>query len=113
MYPKLFPSPELILIADIKYIMHPDLSDDEVGENKEARMTFSMVGSANIVTKNDPLLWDIGDPCDLNNYLPDSGATQHMTPHLADLIDMEEGQNLGIEVANGHVIKFTTTEGSE
>jgi hypothetical protein len=36
-----------------------------------------------------------------------------MTPHLADLIDMEEGQNLGIEVANGHVIKFTTTEGSE
>jgi hypothetical protein len=31
--------------------MHPDLSDDEVGENKEARMTFSMVGSANIVKK--------------------------------------------------------------
>ena len=46
----------------------------------------------------------------MNNYLPDSGATQHMTPRLADLTDTVEGQNLGVEVANGHVIKCTTTE---
>jgi len=32
-----------------------------------------------------------------------------MTPRLADLTDTVEGQNLGVEVANGHVIKCTTT----
>jgi hypothetical protein len=33
----------------------------------------------------DPSVVEIGDPSNLNNYLPDSGATQHMTPRLADL----------------------------
>jgi hypothetical protein len=32
-----------------------------------------------------------------------------MTPHLANLVDLVEGQNLGVEVADGHVIKSTTT----
>jgi len=58
-------------------------------------------GKANVIRKKDPTISDIGDPADLNNYLPDSGATQHMTPHLADLTDTVEGQNLGVEVANG------------
>jgi hypothetical protein len=39
---------------------------------------------------------EIGEPCDLSNLLPDSGATQ-------------EGQNLGVEAADGHIIKCSTT----
>jgi len=66
-------------------------------------------GKANVIRKKDPTISDIGDPADLNNYLPDSGATQHMTPRLADLTDTVEGQNLGVEVANGHEIKCATT----
>jgi hypothetical protein len=52
---------------------------------------------------------EIGDPCNLNHYLPDSGASQHMTPHLADLINVVEGQRLGVEVADGRIIKCSTT----
>ncbi len=59
--------------------------------------------------KSDPTIAEIGDPSNLNNYLPDSGATQHMTPRLADLMDAVEGQNLGVEEADGHVIKCSTT----
>jgi len=57
----------------------------------------------------DPTIQELGDPRNLNNYLPDSGATQHMTPRLADLADTVEGQKLGVEVADGHIIKCTTT----
>jgi hypothetical protein len=57
----------------------------------------------------DPTIEEIGDPSNLQNYLPDSGATQHMTPHLSDLIDMVEGQNLGVEAADGHVIRCSVT----
>eukprot|EP00590_Aulacoseira_subarctica_P006147 CAMPEP_0172417890 /NCGR_PEP_ID=MMETSP1064-20121228/4386_1 /TAXON_ID=202472 /ORGANISM="Aulacoseira subarctica , Strain CCAP 1002/5" /LENGTH=67 /DNA_ID=CAMNT_0013156457 /DNA_START=43 /DNA_END=242 /DNA_ORIENTATION=+ len=32
-----------------------------------------------------------------------------MTPRRADLFDVVEGQNLGVEVADGHIIKCTTT----
>jgi hypothetical protein len=32
-----------------------------------------------------------------------------MTPHQADLFDVVEGQNLGVEVANGHVIRCSVT----
>jgi hypothetical protein len=46
----------------------------------------------------------IGDPRNLNNYLPDSGATQHMTPRLEDLMEVVEGQKLGVEVADGHIM---------
>jgi len=49
-------------------------------------------GNIKILKIKDPSIETIGDPSNLNNYLPDSGATQHMTPHLADLIDMVEGQ---------------------
>jgi hypothetical protein len=57
----------------------------------------------------DPSIEEIGDPRNLNNYLPDSGATQHMTPRLADLQNTVEGQKLVVEVANGHIIKCSTT----
>ena len=33
-----------------------------------------------------------------------------MSPHLADMYDMEEGQKLGVEVADGHIIRVTKTE---
>ncbi len=46
-----------------------------------------VTAAANAVKWRNPELTHIGDPRDLNNYLPDSGATQHMTPHLADLHD--------------------------
>jgi len=32
-----------------------------------------------------------------------------MTPHRADLFDVVEGQNLGVEVVDGHVIKCSVT----
>jgi hypothetical protein len=54
----------------------------------------------------DPSLDEIGDPANLNNYLPDSGATQHMTPRREDLYDAVEGQNLGVEVADGYIIRL-------
>jgi len=52
----------------------------------------------------DPSVAEIGDPSNLNNYLPDSGATQHMTP-----LDVVEGQNLGVEVVDGHLIRCSIT----
>jgi hypothetical protein len=61
------------------------------------------------IRTSDPSVEEIGVPCNLNNYLPDSGATQHMTPRLVDLFDLVEGQNLGVEVADGHVIKCSIT----
>jgi hypothetical protein len=61
------------------------------------------------VRHQDPSITELGDPCNLNNYLPDSGATQHMTPRSADLINVVEGQNLGVGVADGHIIKCSTT----
>jgi len=59
-------------------------SDEEDAQHTEsARMAIS--GPANTlvfaVRKKDPTIEEIGDPCDLGNFLPDSGATQHMTPH--------------------------------
>jgi hypothetical protein len=66
-------------------------------------------GKLKMIKYKDPSIEEIGDPKNLNNYLPDSGATQHMTPRLADLIDTVEGQQLGVEVADGHIIKCSVT----
>jgi len=90
----------------LEYLIHPDDSDEEY---EQAFMAINQVEKEYIVKKRDPSISEIGDPRDLNNYLPDSGATQHMTPRLADLVEVVEGQNLGVEVAKGHVIKCTTT----
>ncbi len=59
---------------------------------------------ANYSRVTDPSLDEIGDPHNLTNWLMDSGATAHMTPRFADLEDVEEGLNLGVEVADGHVV---------
>jgi len=74
-----------------------------------ALQTVSQPGFGYAVMVKDPSLDDIGDLADLNNYLPDSGATQHMTPRQEDLYDAVEGQRLGVEVADGHVICCSTT----
>jgi len=89
----------------------PDEEKDDSAPQESARMAIATTstGSAFAVRKKDPSLEDIGDPCDLGNFLPDSGATQHMTPRRADLLDVVEGQNLGVEVADGHVIKCSIT----
>jgi len=62
-----------------------------------------------LIKSKDPTIELLGDPRNLNNFLPDSGATQHMTPCLADLEDVVEGKKLGVEVADGHMIKCSIT----
>ena len=57
----------------------------------------------------DPNLEELGNPANLNNYVPDSGASQHMTPRLDDLENITVGQNLGVALADGHLIHVTTT----
>ncbi len=71
--------------------------------------TITNTATANAIRRRDPSISEIGDPGNLNNYLPDSGAMQHMTPRHADLYDVVEGQNLGVEVADGHIIKCSST----
>jgi hypothetical protein len=63
---------------------------------------------SNAVHIKDPSLEEIGAPANLNNYLPDSGATQLLTPCREDLFDAVEGQNLGVEAADGHIIQCST-----
>jgi hypothetical protein len=72
-------------------------------------MATTTTESAFAIRKRDPSLTELGDPGNLINYLPGSGATQHMTPRRADLFDEVEGQNLGVEVADGHIIKCSVT----
>jgi hypothetical protein len=74
-----------------------------------ASTSTSATVQANLMHSPDPSIATIGDPSNLYNYLPDSGATRHMTPRLADLQDVVGGQKLGVEVADGHVIKCSST----
>jgi hypothetical protein len=39
--------------------------------------------------------------------MPDTGASSHSTPCLLDLQEVEEGLDLGVEVADGHIVKCT------
>jgi hypothetical protein len=55
----------------------------------------------------DPDVETIGDPKSLFNFVPNTGASKHMTPRLANLFDVEEGLDLSVEVADGHIIKCT------
>jgi len=105
-YPFNYLGPSIISMGNLEYLIHPDDSDEEY---EQAFMAINQVETANIARKRDPSISEIGDPRDLDNYLPDSGATQHMTPRLADLVEVVEGQNLGVEVADGQTIKSTTT----
>jgi translation initiation factor IF-1 len=98
--------PTLISMGETEYLIHPTDPDKEF---EKAFIAISQTAVAHVVRKRDPTVKEIGDPRDLNNYLPDSGATQHMTPRLADLEEAVKGQNLSVEVADGHVIKCSTT----
>jgi len=55
----------------------------------------------------DPLYEFIGIGSDLRNWMPDTGASSHFTPCLLDLQEVEEGLDLGVEVADGHIVKCT------
>jgi hypothetical protein len=55
----------------------------------------------------DPLYHYIGTGSDLRNWMPDTGASSHFAPCLLDLQEVEEGLNLGVEVADGHTVKCT------
>jgi hypothetical protein len=64
---------------------------------------------ANAVKQKDLTIEQIGDPKNLQNYLRDLGAMQHMTPRLVDLEDAMEGRHLGVDVVDGHIIKCSAT----
>jgi hypothetical protein len=36
----------------------------------------------------------------------DTGASSHFTPYLLDLKEVEEGLDLGVELADGHIVKY-------
>jgi hypothetical protein len=76
---------------------------------EEAFAAITGTASALAVRRKDPATAEIGESYDLANFLPDSGATQHMTHCQADLFDVVERQNLGVKVADGHVTKCSTT----
>jgi hypothetical protein len=83
--------------------------DDDEMDIASANMAINTTASAFAIRRKDPGLAELGDPGNLSNYLPDSGATQHMTPRRADLFGEVEGQHLGVEVADGHIIKCSIT----
>jgi hypothetical protein len=92
------------------HVQKSDNSTSSIVEMEEALPAIATnYAQANAVCKKDPSTDTIGDPCDLENFLPDSGATQHMTPRRADLFNVVEGQNLGVKAADGHVIRCSVT----
>jgi hypothetical protein len=77
------------------------MSDDtDTSSSIFALMAISTTAKAHAVRKCDLEITEIGDPRDLNKHLPNSDATQHVNLHLADLYDMVEEHNLGMEVAD-------------
>jgi hypothetical protein len=57
--------------------------------------------------KLDPTLNTIGIGSDLRNWIPDTGASSHFTPCLSDMKEVEEVLDLGLEVADGHIVQCT------
>jgi hypothetical protein len=55
----------------------------------------------------DPPLNTIGIGSDLRNWMPDTGASSHFTPCLSDMKEVEEGLDLGVEVADGRIVQCT------
>ncbi len=53
----------------------------------------------------DPPFQYIGIESDLRNWMPDTGASSHFTSCLWDLKEVEVGLDLGVEVADGHIVK--------
>jgi hypothetical protein len=58
----------------------------------------------------DPPLRSIGIGHDMRNWVPDTGASSHFTPCLSDMMEVEEGFDLGVQVADGHIVKCTARE---
>jgi hypothetical protein len=98
MYPVIHDTPILVHDGENTYITYERSRPTDIVEN--ANMAITTTATALAIHKKDPSLAEIGNPGNLSNYLPDSGATQHMTPRRADLFDKVEGQNLGVEVAD-------------
>jgi hypothetical protein len=48
---------------------------------------------------------DVGH--NLRNWMPGTGASSHFTPCLSDMKKVEEGLDLGVEVADGQIVKCT------
>ncbi len=100
-YPEWAPHPILNLRqSDQRYLISHEQTPDTSVTALAAIASDSKSSSANMVRRKDPSQDEIGDPRDLQNYLLDSGATQHMTPRLDDLEDVVEGKKLGVEVAD-------------
>ncbi len=79
--------------------------DGEIMSLEQALVaTATISASVHAIHCSNPSIEEIGDLSNWNNYLPNSGDTQHMTPRSADLINMVEGQRLGVEVAYGPII---------
>jgi hypothetical protein len=55
----------------------------------------------------DPLYHYIYIGAYLRNWTLDTGASSHFTPCLLDLQEVEEGLDIGVEVADGHIAKCT------
>jgi hypothetical protein len=72
----------MVVQHNISALSNNDEENYDSSPRESARMaiTIPSTASAFAVRKKDPLLAEIGDPCDLGNFLPDLGATQHMTP---------------------------------
>jgi len=68
---------------------------------------FAVSTTQKITKQTDPSHHLLGLPSNLCNWLPNSGATKHITPHLTNLKDLEEDLeedlDLGIKVADGHI----------
>jgi len=94
---------------DDMYVASTYDSEEELLEEDQGTYNWIACGYQASVQAADPSIEELGDSSNLNNYLPDSGATQHMTPRRENLYNAVEGQKLGVEVANGHVIRCTTT----
>jgi len=86
----------MVVQRNISALSNNDEENYDSSPRESARMaiTIPSTASAFAVRKKDPSLAEIGDPCDLGNFLPDSGAMQHMTPRQADLFDVVEIREL-------------------
>jgi hypothetical protein len=71
--------------------------------------TVSQAAKTRVNRLQDPSYDIVGFPGNLLHWEQNSGSTAYMTPCYAHLFDVEYGQNLGVEVADGHIIKCTTT----
>lgn len=97
-YPESHTKPHLIITNQLEYIIDNDSDDDTLWE--AVMSAINIAAGAKAGKKRDLTFNKIGDPSNLNNYLLDSGITQHMNPQLGHLL---EGQNWAMEVADGHM----------